>query len=158
LLSCLALHSRQYQGHHLIKDEKTIAVLTAAQKSADCYVGLFLRRLDKSGKLSAAPDIEPLELFPTDSLTSVEDIYKVGVFAQVRQINRVATGAQLFITGLRRINIGGVDRFGPPAVATVEHWATQRMAPLTQEVKAYTNELLYASRYVLIYLLLLDLI
>lgn len=68
------------------------------------------------------------------------------MFAQVRQVNRVATGAQLFITGMRRINIASVDSYGPPTIAKVDHWKTQRMAPLTKLVKAYTNELLYASR------------
>lgn len=118
-------------------------MLSTAQKHADGYVGLFLRRPDKDGKM--LDETEPG--FNIDSFNTVEHIHRVGVFAQVRQVNRVATGAQLFITGLRRINIGAVEQFGPPAIAAVEHWKVQRMIPLTKEVKAYTNELLYACRY-----------
>lgn len=130
----------------MIKDSQTIAAVMAAQKTSNGYVGLFLRKQDKEGKpLSPEQGTE----FLGDKILDMESLYKVGVFAQVRSINRVATGAQLFITGMRRINLDMVQSFGPPAVAKVNHWPTQRMAPLTKVVKAYTNELLYASRYCL---------
>ena len=119
-------------------------MLSAAQKNSDAYVGLFLRRLDKEGKEITA-DTNPD--FYTDSFTNIDQIYKVGVFAQVRQINRVATGAHLFVTGMRRINALSIKEFGPPAIANVDHWKAQRMIPVSKEVKAYSNELLYASRY-----------
>ena len=117
-------------------------------------MGLFLRKLDGDGSTPPQSDIEHYG----EKILDISHLHTVGVFAQVRQVNLVATGAQLFITGMRRITLESVEQYGPPTIAKVHHWKTQRMIPLTKSVKAYTNELLYASRYSILSFLLLCLV
>jgi hypothetical protein len=53
----------------------------------------------------------------------------------------VNQGAQLLLTGIRRINLNGVIRGGSPALAEVEHWKEKRYIRVPDDVKACNNEL-----------------
>jgi ATP-dependent Lon protease len=112
----------------LVKDER---VITALQKHTEGYIGLFLRR---------NLDVD------TEIIESVDQIHKIGTFAQVKGSARQAAGLRIFVTGIRRVTMGQVINFGPPMMGSVEHWKPNRHTKHSNEIKAYLNELRYAVR------------
>jgi ATP-dependent Lon protease len=119
------------QGHHFIRDQRVIDLLNANQER---YVGLFLRKeYDKEADIN-------------EMIGNPKDVYKVGAFAQIRQVTMVNQGAQLLLTGIRRINLGDLVHGGPPTVAAVEHWKEKRYIRVPDDIKAYNNELRHELR------------
>lgn len=55
-------------------------------------------------------------------------------------------GAQLLVTGIRRIDLGDLAQGGPPSFAAVEHWKEKRYIRVPDDIKAYNNELRFELR------------
>lgn len=118
-------------GHHLVRDTVTInALLTNNER----YVGLFLKTEHDHEKDTAEFDV----------IKKLDDIYKVGCFAQVQEMIKTAGGLQLALVGVRRLEIDKLVSLGPPTRASVNHWKDHRILKQSNEVKAYLNELRFA--------------
>ena len=101
------------------------------------YVGLFLKTEHDHEKDTAEFDV----------IKKLDDIYKVGCFAQVQEMIKTAGGLQLALVGVRRLEIDKLVSLGPPTRASVNHWKDHRILKHSNEVKAYLNELRFAVRY-----------
>lgn len=98
------------------------------------YVGLFLRK-DKVTGLDEA-----------EKISSVDDVYSVGTFAQIQSATKTPLGVQLLLIGHRRINLNEITSLGPPCVASITHWKRSPKVEQTQRIKAYSNEVVQATR------------
>jgi len=118
-----------------VKDKTTIDALINKNRPHN-YVGVFLRQ----------PDASPMDEKKSEIITSVDDIHKVGTFAQIVNIVQTDAGIQLLVMGHRRISLGEINAFGPPTIANVKHWAKPPMKEASVAVKAYCNEILALAR------------
>lgn len=126
-----------YLSSLILKDEQVIEAVRKNKEKEGGYLGVFLRTEDMSSNVPM-PEI----------VTKESEIFKVGTFAQVQQINKTDFGTQLILMGHRRINFESFVNFGPPAIANVSHWKrpTDVDDALTNiSMKAHINEVTAAG-------------
>ena len=120
-----------------VTDKATIKAVEKILEGGSGYLGLFLRK----DQPDVAKGLEKPEV-----ITSEDDLYRVGTFAQVQRLTKanamhgdggpfeqeVESGgdddeddenpASLLLMPHRRINLISVDDIGPPVDVTVSHW------------------------------------
>lgn len=115
----------------IIKNEQLGNALLESETN---YVGLFLRKDKVTG-------IDEAEVIKTS-----DDVYKVGTFAQIQAATKTPLGVQLLLIGHRRINLDEITSLGPPCVASVTHWKRPPKVEQSQRIKAYSKEIVQATR------------
>ena len=118
-----------------VKDERTVEAVIANRDKGSGYLGLFLRT-DLVTDTTITPEL----------ISSADHVYKVGTFAQIQNIIRTQNSIQLLLTTHRRITLEDIISFGPPIIGNVTHW-DKIYADQSPSIKAYTNEIINASRY-----------
>eukprot|EP00639_Heterosigma_akashiwo_P014903 CAMPEP_0206365046 /NCGR_PEP_ID=MMETSP0294-20121207/2598_1 /ASSEMBLY_ACC=CAM_ASM_000327 /TAXON_ID=39354 /ORGANISM="Heterosigma akashiwo, Strain CCMP2393" /LENGTH=535 /DNA_ID=CAMNT_0053810795 /DNA_START=412 /DNA_END=2015 /DNA_ORIENTATION=+ len=119
-----------------LRSPELITALEGLKNNGDGYVGVFLRK-------------QPVENEgdPPEIITSLDDIYKVGTFAQIQAINPTQWGGvQVMLLSHRRVGATSLHDAGPPALLGVEHWAPGEYDPESPLVKAYSNEIVATVR------------
>ena len=124
-----------------ISDRATIQKLREVQRSADRYVGLFLRKEKSSNDLADSPDV----------IRNLSEVYSVGTYvyflpficrcAELQDIRMIGTNASIVLLGRSRISIRECIQLGPPTLVKVD-----RIPPPVNDldevtINAYSNEI-----------------
>ena len=127
-----------YMSAIMVKDKAIIdAVIKGREDGTGGYIGLFLRR--DSGAVEH-PDL----------ITDLSQIHDVGTFAQVHNVIKLDQGgAQMLVMGHRRISLKSVESYGPPVLASVDHWRKLAVPEQTNALKAYSNEIVSVAREII---------
>ena len=122
----------------IVKNDKTIDAILSNRDNGNGYLAMFLRT-----------DLVSDTTIITEIITSIDDIYRVGTLAQIQNIRSIGAGdsIQLILTTHRRVTLENINSFGPPIIGNCTHWDRLEAEP-SPSVKAYSNELIAASRYV----------
>jgi len=118
-----------------VNSPEVIQALITAKESGNGFVGVFLRK----NPVSSEGD-------PPEIISSLEDIYKVGTFAQIHSIIPTPLGIQATIMSHRRVSIQKLEELGPPPYVGVDHWEPQEYDPESSTIKAYSNEIVATIR------------
>jgi len=126
-----------------VSDTATADALLRAQANGHSYVGVFLRR--SAGETGNEEEVQSPEL-----ITSLDDIYTTGTFAQIQNIAQTPDGDhhQVFLMGHRRVDIQELIKQGPPAEVSVDHWGRLDYDVDSKVIKAYRNEIVNILREV----------
>jgi len=124
------------------------------------YVGAFLQKEVPPGAEEAEEGKEGQSTY-MDSLwtgiTSLDQIYSVGMLAQINRMQRLPTGGlQVILLGHRRISIEHLASLEPVARVKVEHFRPDdnrkaRGEEGSELIRAYTNEIMLTMKEILRY-------
>jgi ATP-dependent Lon protease len=128
---------------HILKDQSTIDAVMENQKNGVHYVGLFLRKDNLTEDIFEEDSKTAGNL---DRISSIDQVHKIGTFAQVQQITKTDRGTQLSLIVHRRISLENVNSFGPPAIVKVNHISSPVVDAKSPLIKAYTNAVISALR------------
>ncbi|GKY97633.1 hypothetical protein MPSEU_000721700 [Mayamaea pseudoterrestris] len=156
-----------------LTDEPTIvAIENLLQKNTheNPFISCFLRKKYPSGVADGG-----VLLHAPEVITSTDDLYHTGTFAQVQRLTRgihmagasglkttgsadtetdqeeTSTGAAVLLLAHRRVDIKSIDNIGPPIDVTVSHWPRSEYyagSPNSETIRALTNEILATIREV----------
>ena len=127
----------------MITEPTTIDAMEGLAASGTAYIGVFLRKRGSNGILDGGMVLERPEL-----ITSKDDLYSVGTFAQIHRFQREIgldpssmhsdhtsdsddengdqeekhQAASVLLLAHRRIDLISVDNYGPPIDITAKHW------------------------------------
>jgi Lon-like ATP-dependent protease len=122
-----------------IKNEKiSEALMTDNGIVSGQYIGVFLRS-DNDQKLT---------IDETELITDVNQLHKVGTFAQILRLSKTELGAQMQVIGHRRIDLTDITSNGPPCIANIEHWPKAKISN-NSTITAYSNQILQVIREII---------
>lgn len=145
-----------------LTDDATIDALEKLQNSRqNAYISCFLRKKNPTGVSEGGVILQKPEI-----ITSPDDIYHTGTFAQIQRLTRGveapkppnpaaegdentdSSAATLLLLAHRRVDLKSVDALGPPIDVTVSHWARSEYTGSNDTVRALSNEILSTIREV----------
>jgi Lon-like ATP-dependent protease len=152
-----------------ITDPSTIDAFEALQSKRDTpYVSCFLRKKHSTGVSEGGVILSTPEV-----ITSPDDIYHTGTFAQIQRLTRgvaapkpsepsaaesgggdedghssSSSAATLLLLAHRRVDLKSLDDVGPPIDVTVTHWPRTDYAGTNDSIRALSNEILSTIREV----------
>jgi Lon-like ATP-dependent protease len=133
-----------------VTNPDVLSAIVKSKEEGQPYLGVFLRK-DASVEhgtafgLGSSHDSTGSD---AEVISSLDEIYGVGTFAQVYQVipGTVGTGSQVLLLAHRRLSIKKVHTFGPPLEVEVEHWARGDASPDSDVIKAYCQEIVATIR------------
>ena len=116
-----------------VLDPKVVSSIARLRKRGQPYVGVFLTRDVKNDK---------------DSIESLNDIYRVGSFASVMQMQQFETGvgATLLLLPHRRILATGIKSKEPQVTLNVENLLNEPYKKNSTVVKALSQEIISTTK------------
>jgi Lon-like ATP-dependent protease len=155
-----------------ITDPSTIDAFEALQgKRETPFISCFLRKKHSTGVSEGGVILSTPEV-----ITSPDDIYRTGTFAQIQRLTRgvvapkpsdpsdagesdggeetgsssasSSSAATLLLLAHRRVDLKSLDEVGPPIDVTVTHWPRADYTGTNDSIRALSNEILSTIREV----------
>lgn len=136
--------------------------LSSNSSNTPAYISCFLRKKNSSGVTDGGVILETPEV-----ITSPDDLYTVGSFAQIQRLAKgygakleeddsdasdsedaASASATLILLAHRRVDLESVDNAGPPIHVTVRHWNRTDYTGMNDGIRALSNEIISTIREV----------